>query len=86
MRSTSYTHVPEAAPGNSSGNAHAICDVGRQLAAMLAEQRDKLDEPIAPSTKEEIRRNAEKVGLDAEATDYLSAEEPLDEVRSAPYG
>jgi hypothetical protein len=86
MRSSPYTHTPDAAPGNSSGNAHAICDVGRQLAALITEVRDKLEKPIAASTIEEIRLNAEKVGLKGETAGYLAAEEPLDEVSSALYG
>ncbi|KAL5384307.1 hypothetical protein DPSP01_005454 [Paraphaeosphaeria sporulosa] len=78
----SYAHIPDTAPTEPPGNAHAICDIGRQLAVLIADAQRKLEMPIATSTIDEIRKNAEKVGLkdEAAAPTYLPAEEPLDEV------
>ncbi|KAL5371424.1 hypothetical protein PMIN02_012827 [Paraphaeosphaeria minitans] len=77
----SHAHVADpAALGSSasaSGNAHAVCDIGRQLAVLIADAQRKLEMPIALCTVEEMRRNAENVGLkdEAVAPNYLPVEE-----------
>ncbi|KAJ4355897.1 uncharacterized protein N0V89_003922 [Didymosphaeria variabile] len=82
---TIYPQTPDAEPANPSGNAHAICDVGKQLTAMITDVLDKLEMPISDSTIKIIRENAEKAGLKNEAANphCFPPEEPLDEVSAA---
>lgn len=81
MRST-RRHGALGAQQETPGNTHAVCDSGRQVAALIVDAKRKLEMPIATSTIREIRENAVKVGLQGEAVSprYLPVEEALDEV------
>ncbi|KAL1605292.1 hypothetical protein SLS60_004840 [Paraconiothyrium brasiliense] len=82
---TIYPHTPNADSAKSSGNAHAICDVGKQLAAMTTDVLNKLEMPISDSTVEVIMENAGKAGLKNEAANpqCFPPEESLDGASAA---
>ena len=77
--STNSLKPPASGPDPSFSDAHAPCDVGKQLKTLLLEAKGQLEMPVAQATLEVMRENAEKVGLRAEAVaeNFMGGEEGL---------